>query len=180
MRTPYVAGSDVMNLSYDDVGATRGRLPDGFHHIDRRIPIGTGRGAYAAAVTGLMNWDMHRRAGLRVESDTRTAEADSTVVLKLGPVRIPCQVVYVIDEDHRAGFAYGTLAGHPEQGEECFLVEFDGDSAFDEDDAVVYAHIRAFSRPGRWFTKIGGPVGRGVQRVFTDRYIAALKHLART
>lgn len=169
-----------MDLSYDDVGATRGRLPDGFHHIDRRVPIGTGRAAYEAAVAGLTNWDMHRRAGLRVESDTRTADTGATVVLRLGPIRIPCRVVYVIDETHRAGFAYGTLAGHPEQGEECFLVELDEHSASGTDDAVVYAHIRAFSRPGRWFTKVGGPVGRGVQQLFTDRYIAALKHLAGT
>ena len=39
------------------------------------------------------------------------------------PRRIPARVVYVVDEPARRGFAYGTLHGHPESGEEAFLVE---------------------------------------------------------
>lgn len=161
-----------MDLTYSNVGGTRGALPAGFHHVDRRVVVGRGRAGYDAAVASLMNWDMHRGSGLRVDADTPTAETGSAVVLRLGPVRIPCRVVYVVAEPCRAGFAYGTLDGHPEQGEECFLVEYD------EEDEAVHAHIRAFSRPGRWFTRVGGPVGRLVQRVVTDRYVAALRRAA--
>ncbi|MGA9871978.1 MAG: DUF1990 domain-containing protein [Rhodococcus sp. (in: high G+C Gram-positive bacteria)] len=161
-----------MTLTYPEVGGTRGPLPAGYHHTDRRVRIGSGRPAYASAAQALLGWDMHRGAGLRVDASAPTAVVDAEVVLSLGPVRIPCRVVYVVDEVDRTGFAYGTLAGHPEQGEERFVVELDGDGS-------VYVHIVAFSRPGRWFTKIGGPAGRLVQRVFTSRYCAALARAAR-
>ncbi|SNS28961.1 DUF1990 family protein [Rhodococcoides kyotonense] len=157
-----------MNLSYSEIGATRGPLPSGYHHVERRVRIGEGREAFASASTALLTWDVHRRAGLRVEASSPTAQADSVVVLRLGPVRIPCRVVYVVDETGRAGFAYGTLPGHPEQGEECFLVEID-------DAGAVYAHIRAFSRPGTWYTRLGGPLGHAVQSWFTGRYISAMR-----
>lgn len=165
-----------MELTYTEVEGTRGVLPDGFHHVDRKVVIGHGRAAYSAASTALTSWEMHRGSGLRVTADSATADVGSTVVMGLGPIRIPCRVVYVVAEQNRTGFAYGTLTGHPEQGEECFLVEYDGDG--DENGGVVYAHIIAFSRPGRWFTKLGGPLGRLVQRTFTGRYIAALRRSA--
>ena len=62
------------------------------------------------------------------------------MIVHLGPVRAPCRVVYVVDEPDRRGFAYGTLPGHAESGEELFLVRYD--PATDE----VYAEVTAFSR----------------------------------
>ncbi len=53
----------------------------------------------------------------------------------------------------RFGFAYGTLPGHVESGEERFLVEWDRG-----DDAVWY-DILAFSRPNHVLTRLGYPVG---------------------
>jgi uncharacterized protein DUF1990 len=49
--------------------------------------------------------------------------------LGLGPasIRIPCRVAYVIREPLLRGFAYGTLPGHPEAGEERFALEQHGD-----------------------------------------------------
>jgi len=64
-------------------------------------------------------------------------------------------------------FAYGTLPGHPESGEERFLVHLN-------DDHIVTAQIRAFSRPGRWFTRLGRPIARRVQDATTQRYLDAL------
>lgn len=34
--------------------------------------------------------------------------------------------------------------------------------------------IVAFSKPGRWFTKLGGPAARLVQTQMTRRYLQAL------
>jgi uncharacterized protein (UPF0548 family) len=48
----------------------------------------------------------------------------------------------VIDEENRRGFAYGTPPGHPEQGEEAFVV------ALREDGQVTFT-VTAFSRPAR-------------------------------
>ena len=43
------------------------------------------------------------------------------LVRMMGFLQAPCRVVYVIDEPDIRGFAYGTLPGHPESGEERFV-----------------------------------------------------------
>ncbi len=68
----------------------------------------------------------------------------------------------------RQGFAYGTLKGHPERGEESFVIERDVHTG------TVTATVRAFSRPGRWSTKLLGPIGRLLQSWMTNRYLNAL------
>ncbi len=86
----------------------------------------------------------------------------------IGPARIqaPVEVVYLMDEPDRQGFAYGTLPGHPECGEERFVIVRSG--------LAVRAEIDAFSQPAVWFMRAAGPVGRLVQRVVTDRYLRSL------
>lgn len=61
----------------------------------------------------------------------------------VGPLalRIPCRVIYVIDEPERSGFAYGTLPGHPESGEELFLLQW-------HEDGQIAFTITAFSKGG--------------------------------
>ncbi len=85
----------------------------------------------------------------------------------LYPPKVPARVVYVVDEPLRKGFAYGTLPGHPETGEEAFLVEW-------RDDDSVWLTIRAFSRPANWIFWIGYPLVRLMQEVYTSRYERAL------
>lgn len=89
--------------------------------------------------------------------------------IPVGPfsVKAPARVVYVINEAKRRGFAYGTLAGHPESGEESFIVEL-------ADDGSVWLTIRSFSRPSRWFWWAGYPGLRFAQFFYTRRYFAAL------
>jgi len=154
----------VGELTYDEVGATAGELPAGYRHIRTSLRLGRGEETFLAASDALMRWDVHRRAGLRVEADAETAAPGTTVVLRWFGFTIPCRVVYVIDEPHRRGFAYGTLPGHPESGEERFCVERDADGE-------VRETITVFSRPGRWFTRVGDPVARVVQSVMTGRYL---------
>jgi uncharacterized protein (UPF0548 family) len=86
-------------------------------------------------------------------------------------VRLPCRVVYEIEEDSRRGFAYGTLPGHPESGEESFVVEL-----MPNDDVLL--QITAFSKQARLYARAGGPLSRLVQRFMTDRYVRALRHAA--
>jgi uncharacterized protein (UPF0548 family) len=80
----------------------------------------------------------------------------------------PCRVVYVVEEPGKRGFAYGTLPGNPEQGEECFVVEL-------KPDGSVVLRITAFSRPANPLSRLGGPLTRWVQDWMTDRYVAALQ-----
>ena len=85
----------------------------------------------------------------------------------LWPAKIPTRVVYVIDEPDRKGFAYGTLPGHPERGEESFVVERRADES-------VWLTIRAFSRPSSGFFWATYPILRMMQAIFTERYKRAL------
>jgi uncharacterized protein (UPF0548 family) len=83
------------------------------------------------------------------------------------PAKIPTRVVYVIDEPDRKGFAYGTLPGHPERGEESFVVERRADES-------VWLVIRSFSRPSSGFFWAVYPALRMMQAYFTARYERAL------
>ncbi|NYH00326.1 DUF1990 domain-containing protein [Schumannella luteola] len=89
--------------------------------------------------------------------------------IPFGPLRLrfPARVVYVVDEPNRRGFAYGTLPGHAERGEEAFIVER-------SDDGSVWVSIRAFSRPGGFFWWLVNPVLRLTQGFYTARYLRAL------
>jgi uncharacterized protein (UPF0548 family) len=82
-------------------------------------------------------------------------------------ISFPVRVIYVVDEPRRRGFAYGTLPGHPEDGEECWIIEH-------RDDDSVWITIRAFSRPAnRWWWAIN-PFLRIAQEYYTRRYLRSL------
>ena len=164
-------------LTYPEVGATRGGpLPPGYGHVVRDVVIGQGRAAFTRAAEGLLTWRMHGEAGLAPVSAADRAVTGAVVVLRagFGPLRlpIPCRVVYTEESADRRGFAYGTLPGHPERGEEAFLVEL---AATGE----VHVRIRAFSRPATLLARAGGPLTRLVQAYATDRYVSATRRLAR-
>ena len=92
----------------------------------------------------------------------------ANLVIPFGPFHVgaPVRVVYVIDTPARKGFAYGTLPGHPESGEEAWMLD-------QSDDGSVWLTIRAFSRPSSMWWAVY-PVLRIVQAVFTRRYERAL------
>ena len=158
----------ALPLSYTEVGATAGPLPAGYHHVQKSAVIGTGRRRFEEAADEGMRWGMLRGAGLRVEATTEVAAVGSEVIVRLGPVQAPCRVVYIVDEPDLRGFAYGTLPGHAESGEERFVVRYDPST--DE----VYAEVLAFSRHATWWSRLGSPVTSVIQRVVTDRYLRAL------
>lgn len=158
----------ALPLTYAEVGATNGPLPAGYHHLQKSAVIGRGRGRFEEAAEEGMRWGMLRGAGLRVDATSEVAAVGSEVIVHLGPLRAPCRVVYVVDEPHRRGFAYGTLPGHAESGEERFAVRYD--PAADE----VYAEVVAFSRHATWWSRLGTPVTSLAQKVITDRYLRAL------
>jgi uncharacterized protein (UPF0548 family) len=158
----------ALPLTYSEVGATAGSLPAGYHHIQKSAVIGSGRSRFDDAADEGMRWGMLRGAGLRVEATTEVAAVGSEVIVHLGPVRAPCRVVSVVDEPDRRGFAYGTLPGHAETGEERFVVRYD--PATDE----VFAEVTAFSRHATWWSRLGSPITSVAQRVITERYLRAL------
>jgi len=164
------AGPANLALTYAEVGATSGTMPAGYHHLDVRRVVGQSRDWFDVAAGRVLTWEVQRRAGLTVKTTREVALGVRAVLrMRVGPVpvRAPVEVVVVTAEADRVGFAYGTLEGHPERGEERFEVVLRADGA-------VEARIRAFSRPGRWFTRLAGPVGRRLQRSTTTRYLDAL------
>jgi uncharacterized protein (UPF0548 family) len=164
-------------LTYREQGATRDDpLPAGYRHVQRRERLGDGEATFVRAAEVLFGWQMHRGAGLAVLNAPPQPTVGAAVVTRLGPpvlgMIVPCRIVYVVDEARRRGFAYGTLPGHPESGEEAFVVEWAADDG-------VYLTIRAFSRPATVLAKLGGPLETLVQTIMTNRYVRALQRLAR-
>jgi uncharacterized protein (UPF0548 family) len=82
--------------------------------------------------------------------------------LRVGPLRMkgPVRVLETWDRatptGAEAGFTYRALPGHPEVGDATFAVALDG--------RTVRFRIESRSAPGRWFVRLGAPVGRLVQR----------------
>jgi uncharacterized protein (UPF0548 family) len=105
---------------------------------------------------------------LRVRPGAPRAAPGVRLTLALGPVRAPCEVVWTVREEHRAGFGYGTLPGHPESGEEAFVVER-------RPDGSVFFTVQAISRPAAWYARAAGPLGHRLQAAVARRYAAALR-----
>jgi uncharacterized protein (UPF0548 family) len=157
----------ALPLTYPDVGATAAAtLPAGYHTMRRVRPLRADQ--FDSTAEALLDWRIHERAGLSVCASGPVAR-DGVVRLGIGVGLVRawalCRVVEVIIERDRVGFAYGTLPGHPESGEEAFLVVRVGDGC--------EFRITAFSRPATLLARASGPLGRAVQRLVTDRYLAA-------
>jgi len=162
------------SLSYAEVGATRDReLPSGYVHDRYRIDLG--HGAFERAAAGLRAWQAHLGAGVDVYPDDAPLSTGTDVIVtaRAGPLYAlaPCRIVYVCDEPDRFGFGYGTLPGHPERGEEAFIVERD------LDDTATFS-IVAFSRPADLAARVGRPVARRIQRRVTQAYLDAVHRFA--
>ncbi|MGW4162666.1 DUF1990 family protein [Streptomyces sp. NPDC004788] len=161
--------------NYAEVGATRtGPLPAGYHHLHHTVRVGQGSAAYRAAGEAVTTWAMHRTTGARVTSAAGRAEPGVTLEVSLGfgPVRFtaPCQVIWTTHTASETGFAYGTRPGHPECGEESFVVAL-------HEDGSVWFTVTAFSRAAAWYTRLGGPVVRALQHAYARMLGRALTEL---
>ena|SRR5713101_4451177 len=131
---------------------------------DSRLTPGV---SWEDAKQALRRWRAHRGAGVRVRPldppyDGQTVALD----LGVGPVHIvaACRVTITIDLENAFGFTYATLPGHPEEGEESFVLQRDAEG-------VITFHVAATSRPADLLSKLGGPVSRMIQQRITDRYL---------
>lgn len=159
--------------TYSEVGATlKGERPLGYRHNSFEANLGNGRAVLLRASTGLQTWKGHQVPGISVSPCGAPIEPGATVVVAVGTpwlaLAAPCRIVGILDEQDRWGFAYGTLPGHPEQGEESFVV------SIGVDDAVKFK-ITALSRPGDRIVRLAGPVGRALQAAGTKGYLKALQ-----
>lgn len=168
MSTALEAELRAAPFTYPDVGATAGnRLPAGYGHLERSRNLL--HSEFDVAARRLMTWQIHEAAGLRVAASTPRVEPDSVVEVFLGPrwlrIRAVCRVVYVINEPNRVGFAYGTLPGHAESGEESFIL--------DRRAGRPQFTVRAFSNPASRLARLGGRATEMLQLVMAESYLRA-------
>ncbi|MEV5879752.1 DUF1990 domain-containing protein [Streptomyces sp. NPDC052101] len=161
-------------FTYEPVGATRDDLtycPPGFHPLLVRTRLGEGEKLFRRAADAVLTWEMHRALGVGIDAGAdRAAPAVDVTVTLAGVIRAPCRIIWTIDESRRAGWAYGTLEGHPECGEEAFVVDRTGDG-------TVWLTVAAFSRGAKWYAKAGGPATRGLQHMYARRCGTVLRKL---
>lgn len=181
----------MTRFTYPEVGATRdgGPLPGGYHHLREETVVGSGAADFRAAADALLDWRMHRALGVRIDATAERAAPGVDVTVGLGPVKAPCRVIWTepvrpaTDRSPHdsggeprdsgpvhAGWAYGTLTGHPERGEEAFLVTL-------APDGQVTLTVTAFSLPGAWYARAAGPLTRLLQRAYARRCGAVLRRL---
>jgi len=170
----YLTAQYDESFSYQEVGATRERAPNGFTVDRSRIQLGSGEAAFKRAKAAIREWKMFAMPWIQLCWPDAPIEIGSTVGVLVSHFGFwslnPARIVYTIDEigdPQRFGFAYGTLTGHAEIGEERFTVEF-------RRDQTVWYEIYAFSRPHR-VARCAYPLSRGLQRRFARDSMSAMR-----
>lgn len=170
------ASQSSVPFTYAEVGATKSKFPVGFAHDRNEIVLGKGRDIFDRAVAGLFGWKMFPNWAVIYPPEFKPAPNEVlTMLFHLAGIywKSAGRIVYLVDESdesvkHRLGFAYGTLPGHVECGEERFTI------AWRHDDTVVY-ELQAFSRPRYWMARLAKPLARKWQRKFVLASQQALK-----
>ncbi len=160
-------------LSYSEVGSAERDAPSGYVVDRNRTMIGNGAGRFENAKTALRHWKMFDIPWVRLYWEDAPIEAGQVVAILINHLGFyslnAARIVYVIDEQNRFGFAYGTLAEHAESGEERFLVEVDPESG------NVFYDIFAFSKPNHLLAKLGYPITRRFQKRFAQQSMTAMR-----
>jgi uncharacterized protein (UPF0548 family) len=172
----FTASQRSLSFTYPDVGASARTPPVGFNVDRTRVRLGAGRQTYSAGIRALREWKQFDLGWVNAGPADTSIDTGQVIAVwaRVFGVSIinACRIVYVVDEDGpitRFGFAYGTLPGHVESGEERFLVEWDRSS--DE----VHYDILAFSRPRHWTARLGSSFARRQQKRFARDSAAAMQ-----
>jgi uncharacterized protein (UPF0548 family) len=155
-------------FNYAEVGQSFGPTPAGYTANHGRVGLGYGEAIFNKAVEALRSWKMFDLGWVSLCWPDAEIEVGTTVAALARHFGFwslhPARIVFLVDDDdarmRRIGFAYGTLRGHGEQGEETFVIE-----RLHADDSVWY-DLRSFSRPGHPLTALGYPIARMLQKRF--------------
>ena len=169
----FIVAQQGLPFSYSEVGATQEKPPDGYAIDHHRTRLGNGAETFARAVAALRDWKQFDLGWTRIVPPHTPIQTGQIVAVQARTFAVwslnPCRVVYVIDEEKRFGFAYGTLEAHVERGEERFLIEWDA-----VDDSVCY-DILAFSQPRHFLVKLVRPLARRLQKRFARDSLQAMR-----
>ncbi len=155
-------------LTYDHVGSTL--RPGSVAGLpDRRLATEVD-GDLAAALQALREWTPHRGIRGRIHPPDAPLVEGTTllVVAPFGPfeMAVPDRIVAVVDEPGRFGFAYGTLEGHAEVGEELFLAEQVAPGR-------LRLTVRVQAGPATLLARLAAPLVTFIQKAAVRRYLAA-------
>jgi len=169
----FVAAQSVLAFSYAPVGMTRAEeAPAGWTEDTYRTVLGPGRDVFERSKKLVRHWTMFAMPWVELHTTDAPIAVGTTVGVLVRSAGLWCvnaaRIVYVIDEKDRFGFAYGTLPGHAEAGEELFLVEHT------PEDLVAYS-IRALSKPRAPFARLAKPWVRREQRRFGSDSLVAMR-----
>lgn len=163
----FLAEQAASSFSYPAVGASAHTPPSGYVVDRTRIELGSGEPVFHSASAALQKWEQFRLGWVEAWSPNTPIQTGEVVAIMGWAVGFwwlnSCRIIYTVDESGpitKFGFAYGTLPGHVESGEERFLIEWDR-----ETDKVWY-DILAFSRPNHFLTRLGYPLVRRSQKRF--------------
>jgi uncharacterized protein (UPF0548 family) len=117
--------------SYPEVGASRGEAPSGYTIDHNRIQLGQGVTDFERARNAIRQWKMFAMPWVQLCWPDTPVESNATVAVLIRHLGFwslnAARIVYVLEDrgaTQKYGFAYGTLAGHAERGEERFSVEY--------------------------------------------------------
>lgn len=168
-------------LTYGEAGLTRREVPPGFVRDHHRVRLGEGRDAFALARDALRRWEMFRSGWTELHPPDAPIVVGTTVAIAVRALGLwslnACRIVEVIEEPgdvERLGFAYGTLPGHAESGEERFQVEWN------RGDGAVWYDVLAVSRPRSIPARLGRPLVRRLQLRFARDQLRAMQAAVRT
>ncbi len=170
-----LAEQSALDFSYSAVGATA-TIPPAGYAVDRtRITLGQGEEVFHQAKAALQRWEQFKLGWVDAWSPDTPIQTGEVIAVMGRAIGLwwlnSARIVYVVDEPgpiSKFGFAYGTLPGHVECGEERFLIEWD------QANNTVWYDILAFSRPNHFLTRIGYPVVRRTQKRFGRDSAAAM------
>lgn len=168
----FLQQESTLPYSYPEVGKTRqGDKVSGYDNDYNVQVLGQGEAVWEAARQAIRVWRMFPDGWTRIWPETIPIREQELVVMQ---ARVfgwwwinSFRIVYTLDTADAFGFAYGTLPGHVEMGEELFMVE-------KLPDGTVQYVIKAFSKPRFWLTRIGYPIARWHQRKFVRDSKAAM------
>jgi len=146
-------------------------LDGGYRRSEVSALVGHGDALWEHATYEVLRWGVKTASGFSVDTPGAVSAGDRVVVTAhfLGArVLEPIEVVAVVQEPDRVGFAYRTLPGHPVSGEEAFIVHRVGEE--------VRLTIRSLTGPASqqpW--RVLYPFLLILQRVVRRRYLRALR-----
>jgi len=170
-------------FSYPHVGCTRDEPATlaGFSRDHERVLLGKGEAVFRRAAEAIARWQMMPPSvvqpcppGAKIEEGAMTANLFRAWSLG-GWLTLPTRILYLVedrkDQFLRSGFAYGTVRGHWEHGEERFL------ALWDQGNDSVWYDLLVYSRPRHPLARLAYPYTRWEQSRFRRLSAAAMRAL---